>query len=261
MMCSKAFVFLGCAAAAVSPLASYTAVADDAAPAAAEAPVEEMDPALQAEIRYVEALIEYGYPDFAEGVIAATKKKWPESETKFFAIEIRGMLSLGKFEEAEAKIAALPDRKGAKYWAARLEVANNLFFRGKKAECSKIYDEFFKAFPQPTKEIREFYMQACYAWGQILVGDKRFAEAVKVYEGLLKLINKKKSDDDANTWCNVASETAEMYRARRRRCTSSSRRTRRTSRSAGSSSIPPRRSSTSCCGRWTVRCTSAARSR
>ena len=211
MMCSKVFVFLGCAAAAVSPLASYTAVADDAAPAAAEAPVEEMDPALQAEIRYVEALIEYGYPDFAEGVIAATKKKWPESETKFFAIEIRGMLSLGKFEEAEAKIAALPDRKGAKYWAARLEVANNLFFRGKKAECSKIYDEFFKAFPQPTKEIREFYMQACYAWGQILVGDKRFAEAVKVYEGLLKLINKKKSDDDANTWCNVASETAEMY--------------------------------------------------
>ena len=211
MMCSKAFVFLGCAAAAVSPLASCTVVAQDAAPAAAEAPVEEIDPALAFEIRYVESLIEYGYPDFAEDVIAATKKKWPESETKFFAIEIRGLLSLGKFDEAEKKIAALPDRKSAKYWAARLEVANNLFFRGKKAECSKIYDEFFKAFPQPTKEIREFYMQACYAWGQILVGDKRFGEAVKVYEGLLKLINKKKGEDEANAWCNVASETAEMY--------------------------------------------------
>ncbi len=211
MMCSKAFVFLGCAAAAVSPLASYTVVAQEAAPAAAEAPVEEIDPALAFEIRYVESLIEYGYPDFAEDVIAATKKKWPESETKFFAIEIRGLLSLGKFDEAEKKIAALPDRKSAKYWAARLEVANNLFFRGKKAECSKIYDEFFKAFPQPTKEIREFYMQACYAWGQILVGDKRFGEAVKVYEGLLKLINKKKGEDEANAWCNVASETAEMY--------------------------------------------------
>ena len=211
MMCIKALVFMGCAAAVVSPLASFTAVADDAAPAAAEAPVEEMDPELANEIHYVEALIEYGYPDFAEGVIAATKKKWPESETKFFAIEIRGMLSLGKFEEAEKKIAALPDRKSAKYWAARLEVANNLFFRGSKAECSKIYDEFFKAFPKPTKEIREFYMQACYAWGQILVGDKRFEEAVKVYAGLLSQINKKKSDDDANTWCNVACETSEMY--------------------------------------------------
>ena len=76
MMCIKALVFMGCAAAVVSPLASFTAVADDAAPAAAEAPVEEMDPELANEIHYVEALIEYGYPDFAEGVIAATKKKW-----------------------------------------------------------------------------------------------------------------------------------------------------------------------------------------
>ena len=211
MMCIKAFVFMGCAAAVVSPLASFTAVADDAAPAAAETPVEEMDPELENEIRYVEALIDYGFPDFAEGVIAATKKKWPESDAKFFAFEIRGLLSLGKFEEAEKKIAALPDRKGAKYWAARLEVANNLFFRGGKAECSKIYDEFFKTFAKPNKEIREFYMKACYAWGQILVYDKRFAEAVKVYSGLLPLINKKKSDDDANAWCNVACDTAEMY--------------------------------------------------
>lgn len=212
MMYRKVSVFCGCAALLMASSTPFVAVADDVAPApAAAAPVEETDPALEAEIRYVEALIEYGYPDFAEPVIEATKKKWPEAETKFFAIEIRGMLSLGKFDEAEKKIAALPDRNGPKYWAARLEVANNLFFRGKKAECSKIYDEFFKAFPKPTKEIREFYMQACYAWGQILVGDKRFAEAVKVYEGLLSQINKKKSEDDANTWCNVACETAEMY--------------------------------------------------
>ena len=211
MMYRKVPVFCGCAALMLAASAPISAVADDKPAAAAEAPVEETDPALEFEIRYVEALIEYGYPDFAEPVIEATKKKWPEAETKFFAIEIRGMLSLGKFEEAEKKIAALPDRTGPKYWAARLEVANNLFFRGKKAECSKIYDEFFKAFPKPTKEIREFYMQACYAWGQILVGDKRFDEAVKVYAGLLSQINKRKSEDDANTWCNVACETAEMY--------------------------------------------------
>ncbi len=199
---------LGCAACVVAP---FVLRAADPAPAADAAPVAEVDDELQQEIRYVELLIEFGFPDFAEPVIAATKKKWPESETKFFAIEIRGMLSLGKFGEAEAKIAALPDRTGPKYWAARLEVANNLFFRGKKAECSKIYDEFFKAFPTPTKAIREFYMQASYAWGQILVGDKRFEEAVKIYDGLLAQIDKRKSDDDANTWCNVACETAEMY--------------------------------------------------
>ena len=210
-MSCKVAVIVGCAAAALSPLAPFHALAADGEEAGASAPAEELDPALQAEIRYVEALIEYGFPDFAGPVIEATKKKWPESEAKFFAIEVRGLLSLGEFDAAEKKIAALPDRTGPKYWAARLEVANNLFFRGKKAECSKIYDEFFKAFPKPSKEIREFYMQACYAWGQILVGDKRFEEAVKVYAGLLAQINKKKSDDDLNTWCNVGCETAEMY--------------------------------------------------
>ena len=184
-----------------------TAFADDEAPAE-EAP--QVDEALEAEIRYVEALIEFGYPDFADPVIAATKKKWPESEARFFAIEIRGLLSLDRFDEAEKRIAALPDRTGAKFWAARLEMANNLFYRGKKAECSKIYDEFFKAFPTPPKDFVTFYMQACYSWGQILVGDNRYAEAAKVYESLLKLISKR-SEEEIDTWCNIASETAEMY--------------------------------------------------
>ena len=210
-MSFKVLTFFGCAAAVFAPLVGNVLHAQEAADAAAaEAPVE-VDEALEQEIRYVEELIKFGFPDFAGPVIEATKKKWPESEARFFAIEIRGMLLLGRFDEAEAKIAALPDRTGAKYWAARLEVANNFFYNGKKAECSKIYDEFFKAFPKPTKEIREFYLQACYAWGRLLADDKRFAEAVKVYAQLLTQINKRRSEDDANTWCNVACETAEMY--------------------------------------------------
>ena len=125
-MSSKIACILGCAA--VLATSCTVSFAQEA-----EAPAEEpkVDEALEAEIAYVEALINSGYPDFAEPVIAATKAKWPESEVRFFAIEIRGMLSLGKFDEAEKKIAALPDRNGPKYWAARLEVANNLFFRGK----------------------------------------------------------------------------------------------------------------------------------
>ena len=212
MMFRKAAVVFGCAAFMLAPLASTTARADDPTPAPGAASSDDTDPALAEEIRYVEALIEYGYSDFAEPVIAATKKKWPDSEAKLFAIEVRALLMLGKVAEAEKKIAALPDRKGAKYWAARLEVANNLFYQGGKTECSKIYDEFFKTFPKPTKEIREFYMNACYAWGQILVGDKRFDEATKVYSNLLTLINGKTgSDKEIATWCSVACETAEMY--------------------------------------------------
>ena len=200
-MTSKIAYILGCAAVA----ASYcTAAFAQEAGQPAEEP--KVDKALEAEIAYVEALIGAGYPDFAEPVIAATKAKWPESEARFFAIEIRGMLSLGKFDEAEKKIAALPDRKGSKYWAARLEVANNYFQRGSegKTECMKIYDEFFKVFPKPPKDIRTFYMEASYAYGQLLFGDKRYAKAAQIYEGLLKEV---KEED----WCNLATETVKIY--------------------------------------------------
>ncbi len=206
-MSSKLLTIFGCAA--LSLCAASASFADGEA--AADAEENKIDEVLQGEIRYVEALVDCGFPDLAEPVIAATKKKWPESEAPFFAIEIRGMLLLGKFDEAEKKIAALPDRNGSKYWAARLEVANNLFHRGKKKECAAIYDEFFKKFAKPPKELRDFYMQACYAWGQILIGNRRFEEAAKIYERLLGMLNRKTSDDDANTWCNVACETSEMY--------------------------------------------------
>ena len=151
--------------------------------AGASAAVSADESALEAEIAYVEALVNYGYPDFATVVIEKTKKQWPASEARFFAIEIRGMLALGQFEAAEKKIASLPDRRSVKFWAARLEVANNYFGRGQKAECMKIYDEFFKAFPKPTPEIRKFYIDACYAYGQLLSGDGQYAKAVERYEG------------------------------------------------------------------------------
>ena len=186
-------------------LTALIASSVNAEEAAAAAEAKE-DPALEAEIAYVEALVNYGYPDIAAPVIEATKKKWPASEVRFFAIEIRGMLALGQFEAAEKKIAALPDRKSTKYWAARLEVANNYFGRGMKPECMKIYNEFFKAFPNPPAEIRKFYNEACYAYGQLLSGDKQYAKAAERYEALLGQL--KKGDDD---WCNLGCETVDLY--------------------------------------------------
>ena len=210
MSCKFSTIF-GCASLALSAVLAPAASAQEAEPAAAAADENKVDEALKAEISYVEALIDCGFPDFAEIIIEATKKKWPESEAMFFAIEIRGMLSLGKFAEAEAKIAALPDRDGGKYWAARLEVANNYFQQGRKKECAEIYSAFFKKFTAPPKGLREFYLQACYAYGQLLIADKKFAEAAQCYEAFLKHLDRKHNDEDANIWCNVACETSEIY--------------------------------------------------
>ena len=185
-------------------IAALPLVAAESSDSAAEAPKENAE--LEAEISYVEALVNYGYPDFAPPVIEATKKKWPESEVRFFAIEIRGMLSLGQFEEAEKKIASLPDRNSTKFWAARLEVANNYYARGQKAECKSIYEGFFKAYPKPPASLRKFYLEACYSYGQLLAGDKQYAKAAERYEALLTLVEK-----GSDSWCNVGCETVDIY--------------------------------------------------
>ena len=195
----EAFSVVALAALAASPL-----FAEEAAAPAAAAPNENSE--LEAEMSYVEALVNYGYPDLAGPLIEATKKRWPESEARFFAIEIRGMLALGQFDAAEKKIASLPDRKSTKYWAARLEMANNYFGRGQKPECMKIYDEFFRVFAKPPAEIRKFYLEACYAYGQLLAGDKQYAKAVQRYESLLAQL-----EPGSDAWCNLGCETVDLY--------------------------------------------------
>ena len=204
---------------AVFALAASCAFAQEAAPAdgaaaEAEEPQETAEQkadreAMEGEIAYVEALVSYGYPDFAETVIAETKKKWPQSEAAFFAIEVRGLLSMNKFDEAEKLIAALPDRKSQKYWAARLEVANNYFARNKKEDCMKIYDEFFAAFPKAPKGLEKFYVNAGYAYGQLLSQAQNYKRATSVYGGLLKSLNGKDWLSLATEYCDVSLRYAE----------------------------------------------------
>lgn len=177
--------------------------AQEAAPAESEENAVDLE--LEGEIAYAAALVDAGYSDFAEPVIEATKKKWPEADARFFAIEVKGLIARDKMEEAEKRIAALPDRKSAKYWGARLELANNYSARNRKNECREIYEGFFKAYANPSKDILPFYMQACFQWGQILVNDNRIDEAVGVYERLLKLKLK------TSEWCLMACETNDLY--------------------------------------------------
>ena len=182
--------------------------------AAADGDPQEIDSALKEEIAYVEALTEFGFPDFAAEVIADTKKKWPESEAIFFALEIRGMLLLGQGAEAEKKIAALPDRKSSKYWAARLEVANDHYSRGRNEECLKIYAEFFKNNAKPAKELLETVRNAHWVRSQLLIGMKKYSEAAKDLESIMKIVEKGKArgDDEAvNLWCAAASDAADLH--------------------------------------------------
>ena len=188
-------------------MAEDPAPAETDAAATEESAEPERNVELEFEIAYVTALVDSGYPDFAEPVIKATVAKWPESEVQFFAIDVERLLTLGKFDEAEKLIASLPDRKSAKYWAARLKLANFLFSRKKKDECTKIYEEFFKTFPNPPKELMPFYLNASYEWGQIQIMDGNYLGAAKTYEELLK---RGKALTEAHR-CMISCDACEQY--------------------------------------------------
>ncbi len=174
---------------------------------------EKSAPLYKEEIAYAEALLAAGLPDLAEIVVENTKKKWPESEALFFAIEIRNLLMLDKSAEAQKKIASLGTRAGSKYWAARLEVAMDHFNRGRKEESLKEYDDFFKNNAKPTKELQDMIRTAHWLRSQILASMKRYGEAAEDCGAIMADIDRQKSkDEDAmNLWCSAACETVDLY--------------------------------------------------
>lgn len=199
----------GCFAFALSMSAVCVARAEESAEPAAAAAAE--DPAMVRETDYIEKLIEFGYSDFAEPVIAATKQKWPGSETRVFALEVRMLLMLGRFDEAQKLVAALPDRDSPKFWAARLEIANSYFSQRQKDKCLEIYSEFFKKYPKPTPVLRPFMRQARYQYAQILGMMNRLEEAADNYVQAMDLIDKDRSEEEEYQWCAVGCEAIDLY--------------------------------------------------
>ena len=169
------------------------------APAISAAEKAKMDE----EVKYINALVEANLPDFAAPVIQAAKTKWPDLGPRLEVVELQGELRLGHFDKVQAVVDKKP-KGSSSYWALRLAMADAYYARGDMANCSKIYKEFFAAVPTPKPDIKSFYVESAYKWAQMLVNDKKFDEAVKIYGGLLKL------DLDENIWCTIATDCTEL---------------------------------------------------
>ena len=195
-ICQKyAISTFACAAFACAALVGARAADEAADPDAAAA---------KEELRYINALVEAGLPDFAEPVIDAAKKKWPHIGPKLKVLELQGDLRLGKFENVQKAIDGIKDKKGGEYWALRLAMADAYYARNMLAECRKIYNEFFTAVPKPGADLMEFYVNSGFKWAQMCVNERHYDEAAKMYDGLLE----RPLEEDV--WCVLASEQVEL---------------------------------------------------
>lgn len=191
------------AACSLAPFAAVRAAdAPEAVPSKAE------DAAMKEELKYIGALVDANMPDLAEPVIDAAKKKWPQLGPKLKVLEIQGDLRLGRFADVQKVVDGMKDKKGGEYWALRLSMADAYYARSEMKECRKIYQEFFKAVPQPGADLLDFYVESGFKWAQICVNEKNFDEAVKMYASLLAKIPETGATEER--WCAVAMEDVSL---------------------------------------------------
>ena len=181
----------------IRPLARLAAIAVVGAflavPAVAQQPLSELDEGMI----YVEGLQARGFLDIADLVLKDLSTKYPEARTRAAALQLKGELLRGKFDDVKARIAAA-EKSGAKediLWAMKLALAEAYFTYAKYDECSGIYGSFFSKYQGKDKSgktistapesLKKMYDDAAYKYTQMLLSMKRREQAANMYQVML----------------------------------------------------------------------------
>ena len=146
---------------------------------------------IKEELEYIRLLQEMRMPDIAEEVINDLKAKRPDAVAQLKVAEVQGQLALGKFDEVQKRIDAIPDKKGLEFWALTLAKANAYYGRQQYKEVDKLYLAFFAQFKDPKVKVPDtfttFYRDSAYAYAQILLNTGRDKDALQAFERLSKV--------------------------------------------------------------------------
>jgi TolA-binding protein len=153
--------------------------------AAVVAPAQRAD--LDREFEFASKLVEIGFADYAERLVDEIVRLNPDQKDRSKVLQIEILSSRRKFDDAEAILKTMP-AASAKTQAARLALANGMY-RGREIErAKKQYQDFFKEYKTiPTDpDLKRFYMDAAYRFGQMLEKAGDTLGAVGAYENILK---------------------------------------------------------------------------
>jgi tetratricopeptide (TPR) repeat protein len=144
-----------------------------------------VDPAVQQELDYAEWLNRQGLPDYAEMVLKRLNVS--ESGSQMKVLQLEGLLSRGKFDDARKVIAAQPNQDSQDVWAMKTAMANYYYMWGKYTNAQAIYSDFFKRYSSgPPESMTQFYVESGYNYQQLLVMTGKEREAVEVFQNILK---------------------------------------------------------------------------
>ncbi len=140
-----------------------------------------VDHELEQELRYIEALSNNGYANFAPAVIEAAQKRWPQAKARFEAASIRAELRGGNQEAVIKRIEARPDKDSLDTWMMKLELALSYASFQKYKEAEAIYSAFFKKFPTVPAAYKKSYYDAAFYYISMLRRIDRVTDAMAVY--------------------------------------------------------------------------------
>jgi tetratricopeptide (TPR) repeat protein len=143
--------------------------------------------AVDAEFRFASGLIDRGFPDFAEKVIAQVLRLHPELKDRAQIVQAEILVSRRKFGDAEALLKTL-DPADPKAQAIHLALAKGYYAMGDVQKAKDLYNVFFKSYEGkvPTDpDLLRFYQDAAYQFGQMLEMAGDLEGAIKAYGRVL----------------------------------------------------------------------------
>ncbi len=163
------------------------AVALAVAVAALAAVAAQAEDDLDEEFVFASKLVEIGFADYAERMLDQMILENPALKERARVVQIEILGSRRKFDDAEKLLREMP-ADNPKTQAARLALANHMYRHREIERARKLYQEFFAQYKTvPTDpDLRRFYIDAAYRFGQMLIRAGDPDGAIGAYENILK---------------------------------------------------------------------------